>query len=257
MSHYKILLLILTISICVGCKSAKSLTAVGTIKENTTAKQLIRENQKQAADFKTLQAKVKIDFTDGDKSNGVTVNFRMEKDKVIWLSAPLGAARAMITPERVSYYNKLENEYFDGDYSLLSELLGVELDFIKVQNLLLGEALFDFNEGDLLVSNNDISYILQPENQKPIFEILYLLNPGHYKLDSQQLTQSIQKRFLQIDYKVYQLVNKEIFPEVVNIIAVEDNSEVKIDLEFKSITLNEDLRFPFEIPSGYKEIELK
>lgn len=257
MSHYKIVLFIFAVSVFVGCKSAKSLTSVGTVKDNITAKQLIKENQKQTAYFKTLHAKVKIDFTDGDKSNGVTVNFRMEKDKVIWLSAPLGAARVMITPEKVSYYNKLENEYFDGDYSLLSELLGVDLDFIKVQNLLLGEALFDLDEGVYLASNNDISYILQPQDQKPIFEIFYLLNPGHYKLDSQQLSQSLQKRFLQIDYKIYQLVNKKIFPEVVNIIAVEDNSEVKIDLEFKSVTLNDHLRFPFEIPSGFKEIELK
>lgn len=251
------MLLILTISVCIGCKSAKSLTSVGTVKDNVTAKQLIKENQRQTADFKTLQAKVKIDFTDGDKSNGVSVTFRMEKDKVIWLSAPLGVARVMITPENVSYYNKLENEYFDGDFSLLSELLGVDLDFGKVQNLLLGEALFDLDEGVYLASNNDISYILQPQNQKPIFEIFYLLNPGHYKLDSQQLSQSLEKRFLQIDYKIYQLVNREILPEVVNIIAVENNSEVKIDLEFKSIALNEDVRFPFEIPSGFKEIELK
>lgn len=257
MSHYKIVLLILAVCVFVGCKSTKSLTSVGTVKDNITSKQLIKENQRQTADFKTFQAKVKIDFTDGDKSNGVTVNFRMEKDKVIWLSAPLGAARAMITPEKVSYYNKLENEYFDGDYALLSELLGIDLDFEKVQNLLLGEALFDLDEGVYLASNDDVSYILQPQNQKPIFEIFYLLNPGHFKLDSQQLSQSLEKRFLQIDYKIYQLVNKDIFPEVVNIIAVEDNSEVKIDLEFKSVTLNEDVRFPFEIPLGFKEIELK
>ena len=240
-----------------GCKSAKSLTSTGVIKQNMTAKQLIRENQKQTANFKTLQAKVKIDFYEGDKSNGVSVTLRLEKDKVIWLSAPLGAARAMITPEKVSYYNKLENEYFDGDYTLLSELLGVELDFNKVQNLLLGEMIFEVTNGSFAVSNNEISYVLSPENQKSIFEIFYLLNPGHFKLDSQQLSQSLQKRFLQVDYKTYQMVDKEIIPEMINIVAIEENSEVKIDLEYKSVSLNEDVRFPFEIPSGYKEIQLK
>ncbi len=222
-----------------------------------TAKQLIKENRRQTADFKTLQAKVKIDYSDGDKSNGVSVTLRIEKDKVIWLSAPLGAARAMITPEKVSYYNKLENEYFEGDYSLLSELLGIELDFNKVQNLLLGEMIFDLTDEPYLVSNNEISYVLQPQNQKSIFEIFYLLNPGHFKLDSQQLSQSVEKRFLQVDYKTYQSVNKEIVPELINIVAVEDNAEVKIDLEFKSVSLNEDIKFPFEIPSGYKEIQVK
>ena len=42
-----------------------------------------------------------------------------------------------------------------------------------------------------------------------------------------------------------------------DIAAVEDNEEVSIDLEFKSVALNEEVRFPFKIPSGYKEIVLK
>lgn len=257
MKHFKFLSVILVISVFFSCRSTKSLTATGSIKENMTSKQLIRENKKQTADFKTLQAKVKIDYYDGDKSKGVSVTLRMEKDKTIWLSAPLGAARVMITPEKVQFYNKLENEYFDGDYSLLSELLGIELDFEKVQNLLLGEPLFDLKEDTYTISDNEISYVLQPKNQKPIFEIFYLLNPGYFKLDSQQLSQSLQKRMLQVDYKRYQLVNKEIIPEVININAVEDNSEIKIDLEYKSVSLNEEVRFPFEIPSGYKEIQIK
>jgi hypothetical protein len=257
MSQYKYVFLILIVGSLMGCRSAKSLTAVGNIKENISAKQIIRENQKQTADFKTLQAKVKIDYTQGDKSNGVSVNLRIEKDKVIWLSAPLGIARALITPEKVSYYNKLENEYFDGDYSLLSDLLGIELDFNKVQNILLGETLYNLSNGTYLASNNEISYVLQPENQQAVFEIFYLINPGYFKLDSQQLSQAKEKRFLQLDYKVYQMVDKEIIPEIVNIVAIEDNSEMKIDLEYKSVSLNEDIRFPFEIPSGYKEIQLK
>ena len=257
MSHFKYVFLILLVSMSFSCKSTKSLTETGSIKENMTAKQIIKENQKQEADFKTLQAKVKIDFTNGKTENGVSVNLRIEKDKVIWLSAPLAVARVMITPEKVRYYNKLENEYFDGDYSLLSELLGIDLDFNKVQNLLLGETIFDLKNDGYLVSNNEASYILQPEDKNPLFEIFYLFNPGHFKLDSQQLSQPLTQRFLQIDYKSYQLVHREIFPEVINIVALEATDEVKIDLQFKSMTINEEVRFPFEIPSGYKEIQLK
>lgn len=257
MSHYKYILLISLIGVFISCRSAKSLTAVGNIKDNLPAKQLIKENLKQKADFKTLQAKVKIDYSQGDKSNGVSVNLRIEKDKVIWLSAPFNVAKVMITPDRVKYYNKLENEYFDGDYSLLSELLGIELDFNKVQNLLLGETLFSLKDGVYLTSSNEVSYILQPENQNKLYEIFYLLNPGHFKLDSQQLSQPLEKRFLEVDYKTYQLVKKQIFPEVMSIVALEKSDEVKIELEFKSMTINGDVRFPFEIPSDYKEIVLK
>src|SRR5690606_39443864 len=91
--------LIFTLGMFLGCKSAKSLTSTGTLKDNLSAKQILRENQRQTADFKTLQAKVKIDYMEGDQSTGLSITFRMEKDKRIWLSAPFGAARAMIRSE--------------------------------------------------------------------------------------------------------------------------------------------------------------
>ena len=76
-------------------------------------------------------------------------------------------------------------------------------------------------------------------------------------MDSLQLFQQLKKRILQVDYKSYQEVKKQILPKDIRIIAVEDSDEVAITMEFKSLTLNEDVRFPFRIPAGYKEIVIK
>ena len=70
-------------------------------------------------------------------------------------------------------------------------------------------------------------------------------------------TQVEESRFLQIDYLKYQEANRQTLPERVKIIALEQTDELIIDLEYKSLSLNEDLRFPFKIPSGYDEIFLK
>ena len=243
------LILFLMISV-LGCKSTKSLTSAGELDTGLSAKQIIKKTEKQVTRFKTLQSRVRIDYKDGDKSNGTTVTLRIEKDKVIWMSAPLGIARVMITPERVSFYDKLNNQYFDGDFSLLSDFLGTELDFEKVQNLLLGEPIFDLNDDTYVASIHEKSYVLQPKEQRALFELFFLVNPGYFKLDSQQIYQPAEKRMLQIDYKTYQEVNKQIFPENIHITALEKADEVTIDLEMKSITLNEEVRFPFEIPEG-------
>ena len=40
-------------------------------------------------------------------------------------------AKALITPTKVSYYEKINNTYFEGDFSLLSNWLGTDLDFQK------------------------------------------------------------------------------------------------------------------------------
>jgi len=241
----------------VNCKSAKSVTGSGELDDKLSTKQIIKASNKSKANFKTLQSRVKIDYTKDGKSKGVGVNLRMEKDKVIWMNGPLSVARAKITPDRVSFYDKWNNQYFDGDFSLLSDLLGTDLDFNKVQNLLLGEAIYDLSKGAYKGSLHENSYVIQPKEQQALFEIFFLLNPGHFKVDSQQITQTKENRYLEVGYLRYQEVEKQKLPEIVKIIALDSGDETIIDMEYRSISLNEDLRFPFRIPSGYDEIILK
>lgn len=248
---------ILLTLVLVSCKSSKEVIASGEVSSKLSAKQVIKQHQKNAASFNTMQAKVRIDILDGDKTQGLTFNFRMQRDKAIWLSAPLGLARLMVTPEKVRFYSKQDNEYFDGDYELLSSFVGIELDYNKVQNILLGQAIFDLNAQPHRVDVNENAYALSPKNQNSIFELFYLISPTHFKMESLQLFQQMQKRILQVDYKSYQKVDKSIIPQNINIIAVEDTDEVKMAMEFKSVSLNQELRFPFRIPKGYKEIVIR
>lgn len=245
------------IAVVFSCRSTKTITSKGKLKTDMTVKELIMENQNKNANFKTLQARVKIDYTQDEKTQGYSVNLRIEKDKIIWINSILGLARAKITPERVSFYDKINNQYFDGDYSLLSDLLGIDLDFGKVQRLLLGEAIYNLNDGQYKLSTQDNSYVLEPKEQKALLELYFLLNPGHFKMDSQQLYQPSKRRILEIDYKTYQKVHKQILPENLKIIAVDNADEVDIEMEYRSVSLNEDLHFPFKIPSGFKEIRIE
>lgn len=253
----QITLVLLSFFLVFGCKTAKTVSSEGDLKSDISAKQLIKFNAKNIADFKTLTAKVRADYSRKDESKGATVSLRMEKDKTIWMSAPFSMAKVLITREKVSFYNKLDNTYFDGSFQLLSDFVGTELDFEKVQNILLGEALYNLNKDDYVASTYENSYLLQPKKQKELFEIFYLLNPAHFKMDSQQFTQPQENRHLQIDYKNYQEVDKQTLPQNIKIIALESHDETIIDLEYKSVALNEDIRFPFRIPSGYTEIEIK
>ena len=239
----------------VGCTATKTVTSrKGNL--NLTAKQLIKENAKQTPSFKTLAARVKIEYAKGEASQSTTVSLRIEKDKTIWMSK-LGFIKVLITPERVSFYNKLDNSYFDGDYKYLSDLLGTDLDFDKVQNMLLGEALYDLKKNDFEVFTQGNEYVLKPEIQPEAFELFYILNASHFKINSQQLAQEKENRMLQIDYTSYQEVDKQTFPQHIKINAVEAFEETRLNLEFKSIALNEKLSFPFNIPSGFDEIILK
>ncbi|WP_299248883.1 DUF4292 domain-containing protein [uncultured Lacinutrix sp.] len=251
------LILILCIGL-VSCRSAKTITDNGTLNPNLSARQIIKNSDKNNTKFSMLSAKVKINVIEGDKSKSYSLKLRMHKDSTIMLiSSPITVVKAIITPKRVAFYNKLDGTYFDGDFTYLSELLGTELDFYKVQALLLGEPVFKPNTKDYEASVYENSYMLQPKNQEDLFEVFLLFNPAHFKMDSQQIAQSKEQRHLEINYLAYQEVEKEILPERIKIIAIENDKELKIDLEYKGIELNQDLRFPFKVPSGYDLIELK
>lgn len=256
MNSSRIISFVFVLCFLVSCKSTKTISSENA-NFNLSAKQLIKANKNTQAKFKTLQSRVKVQYSKAGKSQTHTITFRVLKDQIIWINSALSIMRVKITPEKVSFYNKLDQTYFDGDFSLISNFLGTDLDFNKIQNLVLGEALYSLQKESYDVSVHQKSYLLKPKAPPGAFEIFYLLNPSHFKMDSQQLAQPIEARILQIDYLSYQHVDKEIFPQQIKINAIEADEETIIEIDFKSIALNTDLRFPFKIPSGFDQITLK
>ncbi|GGW38511.1 DUF4292 domain-containing protein [Arenibacter certesii] len=244
------------ITLFISCKST-SVVKDGTVDENISAKSVIRNHYYNKLSFKTLSGRMKIDYSDGSSSQGVNVTFRMEKDKAIWLSAPLGIVKAYITPERVTFYNKLDNEYFDGDFSYLSQLLGTDLDFDKVQNLLLGQAIFDLRDEKYAVDIANNNYQLKPRKSGELFKTLFQIEPLNYRMATQQLSQPWKKRMLEVQYKNYQKVSNWILPNKVEILAMDGDKSNSIQIEYRNMEFNKSLNFPYTIPNGFKEIALK
>lgn len=241
----------------VSCKSKKIIAGgnLGDIKLNT--KTLVKNHYANALDFKTLRGRLKIDFSDGSDSQAYTVSFRMEKDKAIWISATLGIVKAYITPTRVSFYNSLQSEYFDGDFSYLSNLLGTELDFEKVQNLLLGQALFDLRKDKYTTQEFNGQYQLEPKKANELFKTLLQIEPLNYKVAGLQLTQPLKDRILDVHYKNYQEVDKKLVPNIIDIYVKDKNKENNIALTFKNIEINKKFNFPYKIPNGFSKITLE
>lgn len=243
-------------TLILSCKSS-SAGLGGAMDANLPAKAIIRNHYKNQLDFKTLSGRINIDYTDGESSQSFSVSLRLEKDKAIWISAPLGIVKAYITPDRVSFYNKLQNEYFDGDFAYLSNLLGTELDFEKVQNLLLGQAILDLREGKYNATANATSYELKPIDEMAAIKTSYRIEPQNFKIETQQLSQPLLKRLLEIRYKDYQQKDSFIFPNEIGITSIDTDHRNVIDLEYRNIEINRPLSFPYEIPSGYDKILLK
>ena len=238
-----------------ACKSTKNI-AGGKVDKSISTKRIVANHYENQENFKTLRGKVKIDYSNGKASQGFNVSLRMQKDEVIWISAPLGVVKAHITPDKVSFYNKIQGEYFDGNFEYLSDLLGTELDFESVQNLLLGNAILDLRKEKLASRIIAGSYELKPKKAQKLFNILFRLEPKNFKIASQEVIQSDENRSLQAKY-TYQDISGKVLPYTVQVVALDNREETVIDLSFRNIELDKSLNFPYKIPKGYDEIILK
>ena len=251
------LLVMLALLLFSSCKSTKIVTD-GTVNKDLTAKAAIKAHYQNATVFNMLSGKVKISLEKEDSSQTFGANLRMEKDKAIWLSStPIPLVKAYITPDRVTFYNKLQNEYFDGNFSYLNKLLGAEIDFSMLQNVLLGEAIIDLRKGNYAVTAYNNNYRLLPKSMTKLFEMLFDLEPQRFKIAMQQLAQLSKKQVLKIAYNNYQKIDGQVLPSEVRIEVLREDETSTIALDFRNLELNKPLRFPYNIPNGYKEIILE
>ncbi len=253
----KIFALLLLSTIVISCGSRKSTGKIAT--KDAEAVSVIKKHYSSETQFTTVSGKLRAVYQDEEKTQSVNLSFRMEKDKAIWMSASIlgfPVAKAYITPTRVSYYEKVSQTYFEGDFSLVSEFLGTPLDFQKLQNLLIGQAIYDLRteEYSFMQSPRGFQFV---KDDAMLMKRMFLLNPASFKAEAQQLVQDKDNRGLTVTYDEYQTVNGLVFPENIRIIANEGGSSTNIDLTYRSLTFNEQVSFPFDIPSGYEEISLK
>lgn len=206
-------------------------------------------------DFETFTAKVKLDFTDGaGKSQSATGYIRMQKDSLIWISltGALGVEgfRAQVYPDSVIIMDKLEKTVSYKSISSLQELTQLPVDFYALQDLLIGNPVYftdsiisykadgkgfsatsrgtDFNHQlSMDTINNTITYSAikdnAPESQRQI-EIWFdgFISQQNGKFSEQRA------------------------------ITVTDKKPLKILLDYKQVTFNEVLSFPFNIPKSYQ-----
>ena len=238
-----------------ACKSTKTV-AGGDVDGSLSSKKIIQNHYQNQLDFATLSGKVRIAYTNGEDAQSVAVSLRIKKDEVIWISAPLGVVKAMITPDRVSFYNRLQNEYFDGDFSYLSSLLGTTVDFNMMQNLLLGNAILDLRAQKFSTATASGTYTLKPKKSNPLYKILFQLEPKHFRVVDQQISQPEKDRLLTMAYS-YQEISGNVLPKDIGVVASDDSGTNTIDLEYKSMDFDKNLNFPYKIPKGFKAIDLE
>ncbi|WP_136667548.1 DUF4292 domain-containing protein [Flavobacterium sp. H122] len=257
----KIFVTILLSVLLVSCKAKQKMIApaeVATAAVNETAKNIIVNHNAVNRDFKTAYIKSNVDYHDAKQSLSVSADIRIKKDEIILVTVKMfgfTGAKALITPTEVKYYEKVGGKYFEGDYKMLSDWLGTDLDFQKVQNLLLGKAMDDLTLGKYNVAIEENNPKLE-EITDGNFAKSYIFDPKDFWLNRQEIKQLEPERRMIANYSRYKSYQECVFPMELAIFAVQGDKITTIAIENKNVSFNEELTFPYSVPSGYEQIKI-
>ena len=256
----KLFTFLLLVVVIASCKTKKTVVEQSVSKEvvvDNMAKEIIEKHYENKVDFQTVSIRSAADYEDQKQAISIGADIRIKKDEVIWINLKffgIPMAKALITPTRVSYYEKANSTYFDGNYSILTKMIGTDLDFQKVQNLLLGRPIDDLTKEVFIAEIVANLFQLKSKKQADI-EKLFRFETVNYLLKEQFINQISKNRNVLVTYPSFTNQDNIFLPTGVTIIANQQN-QVKINVEYKKITFNESLSFPYSIPDGYSQIKI-
>ena len=252
-------LVIVVLVFLVSCKSKSVVVETTKATTRMSAKKIIDNYHNNKIDFSTLYIKSNVQYADDKQTQNVTAEIKIKKDQQILVSVRflgITMAKASITPTSVSYYEKMGGSYFEGDFSTLSQWLGTDLDFNKLQNMLLGRAIDDLDKGNYAESFADQIYRLDDTATKN-FKKSFYFDANTFMLNKQEISQTDKGRMIQLAYSDNIVYKEATLPSKVLINAIQEKGKTKINFEYNTITFNEELSFPYSVPNGYKRILIK
>ena len=247
---------LLSFCLLVSCSAKKAVVAEKVANDKLSAEKIIENHYKNKLNFNTLYIKSSVSYRDPDQSQNVTAEIKIKKDEIILVSIRIlgiTMAKALITPEKVQYYEKLNSSYFDGNYSALSKLLGTDLDFQKVQNLLLGQAFDNLKTGKYNLSLEDNRYKLESVSNTDSIKTFYL-SGNNYLINKEEISQPALERMLQVIYPDRKSAEEFYLPTGIAIEANQKSEKTTININYNSISFNEELSFPYSVPNSYERI---
>lgn len=245
----------LSLVILCSCKS-KALIAEAKASEGISVEKIIQSHYANKDDFTTLYIKASTHYESKDEALNVNAEIKIQKDEKILVSIRflgITMAKALITPTEVKYYEKSGDKYFEGDYATLSKWLGTELDFQKVQNMLVGRALDDLQQGKYKATIDGKFFKVENMANNDIEKTFYF-EAANFLIKKQEIKQPSKSRMLQVSYPNFKAYDQMNLPTELLINAFDNQKKTSINIEYNTVTFNETFSFPYSVPEGYERI---
>jgi hypothetical protein len=272
---YKFFTIAFVVLMFASCKSKQKVVALkpkcnAEFRTSRYLSQRLKENEFK---FNTLDGKLNVDAVIDSSSNSFSVNVRIKKDSVIWMSiSKLGveALRVLATQDSVFFINRLNKQYFKGNYLYLSKQFSTQMDYEILQSLLVGNSVTFYDDDERLkASITNCQYMLGTIRKRKLKKIIVkgkelkepaqtiYLHPETFKILSILFYDFDLDRSFSAEFSDFISPDSlQLFPTKLSY-QIKAQKNVFVNMVYAKQKFNEEVSFSFKIPENYEQIENK
>jgi len=240
----------------VGCKAKKKIAEDSGISAYSS-ESVFYKIKAANLQYDYLEAKGKATINSPDMNISGDFILRLKADDTAWMVVKkfgFEAARILIKNDTATVLNRLQKAYMQGSVQSLSKRASLSMGQDEIIDFLAGNMIIDYGEF-MSMSQDSFDYEYKTASDDMI--VTYLFNAITETVDYASFA-DMQNSSAECAYNDYRLIDDIQMTSYQRILSTDDPriGETTITLDFKDITLNNPLKFPFEIPSNYSKVNM-
>jgi len=246
-----------------GCKAKKPLvvnrpkvdSATTVVVDNAAVAKRAKFNEikSRQTTFNTFSGRAKTKLNIDGKENDVTLNFRIQHNKKIWVSVTaiigIEVARALITPDSIQVINRLQSVYIKKPFSFIYKYANPQLNYQSVEALLIGNAIPQLlNADSTFEPGANGTLALKGDFQNLLYRLLLGTD---LRVNQTTLTNSKAAQSVQVSNSEFIQVGNRVIPSQINITSAVKSNRIQADLRYNKTEFDQPLDFSFSIPARF------
>lgn len=209
--------------------------------------------------YQWLTYRAKVDYTFEGNVGACNLFFVNRIDSLIYFNINISGievVRLVFTPKQVTYVNKLNKTYYQGNYFFIEKIAKVPLNFYTIQSLFNGKDFANYEQNFSITNHQDSIILFSPKRndlksgnaikQTLVLNNLYQIIQNFIELES------ISKN-LSIQYFQYAPISENTMFQSMNINSIDFN----FNLELKNIRFNTPGPTAITIPESFTPINFQ
>ena len=257
----------------VGCNPAKKTTQENRVVGNKKVSYILEQVQNNESSYpKYLSFKANSELVTPEKTVSFKISVRMATDSAIWMSITgygVEVIRVLATPDSLKYFNRQDKKFYIGNYSFISDKMGVGFTFYDLQSLVLGHSFGLDNLDKINKTNSKSGYVLSSVNKGKLkrytkgkldipedVEVVFSnwINPDTYQVEKVSMLDLETQNQASIQYLTFENLSQYTLLSSFKMDIIADKKLV-VNSKFSKFQVDKPLRFPFKISSKYEQIK--